>query len=95
MLVSETLREALWFEMNPRPCPVKCIAYLTGVKDSAQKNSETLRPLRELKGPFRVTLIGETENLPKTALSKNRQKIVSGSYKLSEAKAKSRFAPFY
>ena len=36
----KTLREALWFEVNPRPCPVKCEAYLTGVKDSAQ---ETLR----------------------------------------------------
>jgi len=72
MLVSETLRGALWFEMNPRPCPVKCLAYLTGVKDLAQKNSETLRPLREIKGPFRVMLIGEAGDLPKTALSKNR-----------------------
>ena len=42
----KTLREALWFEVNPRPCPVKCLpcgillfifhrgeAYLTGVRD--------------------------------------------------------------
>ena len=27
MLVSETLREALWFEMNPRPCLVKRLPY--------------------------------------------------------------------
>ena len=44
----KTLREAVWFEMNPRPCHIKWGSIFSRGQGFSSKNSGTLRSLQEV-----------------------------------------------